>query len=81
MALSAPNPVTLKLKQVDAHFRKIGDETTEESQRTMRTLRRVGVMSVAVALGSLVWALTYVAHPVHEQVDDIADLSHDVRKS
>lgn len=75
------NPVTSKLKQVDAHFRKIGDETTPESQRTMRTLRRVGVLSVAVALGSLVWALTYVSEPAYEQVDGIVDLGKDVRKT
>lgn len=71
--------VKSKIKEVDAHFRKIGDETTEESQKTMRTIRRLGVGSIGVAVVSLILALKYVLEPDIEEIDEIKDF-RDVRK-
>lgn len=56
----------------------VADEKTDISKKTLKYVRRTGVLSIFVVLASIAYSSTLV-EPVQEPVVDI-DLSQDVRK-
>jgi len=69
--------VVRKLKAIDSVGRTIGDHKSDLSKATIKWFRRLGAISVAVVLGSLVWASTRVQPEI--EFLPMEDLSKDVR--
>lgn len=72
-----PYSVLSKLKDAKAFVDTVADDRTDISKKTLKYVRRIGVLSIFVAVGSVIWSGTMV-DPILEPLEDI-DLS-DVRK-
>lgn len=70
--------VKSKAKNLNKLIDRIGDEKTQESQKTIKAIRMVGAGSVVLVLCSLFWASSLSA-PVKETPVEIGNLSVDVR--
>ncbi|ODV80819.1 uncharacterized protein CANTADRAFT_34408, partial [Suhomyces tanzawaensis NRRL Y-17324] len=74
-----PYSVGQRLKDVNELMKKIGDEKTKESEVTIRYMRKIGMFSILVVLGSIGYASTLGEEPIIETVEDVKDLGKDMR--
>lgn len=66
--------------KVKLFIKKVGDENSKESQKTIKVVRMIGAGSVITVLCTLFWA-SAMSGPtnVRETYVDIPDLSKDIR--
>lgn len=69
-----------KAKEFNKLLDKIGDESTKESQKTIKVVRIIGAGSIITVLCTLLWASTLSA-PVKETYEEVPDLSKDIRST
>ncbi|CUM47032.1 uncharacterized protein AC631_03013 [Debaryomyces fabryi] len=70
--------IKTSLKQLNKRINRFGEESTRESEITLKILRKIGGVSVIVVLCLILWASTLVDNPVSEPLP-LPDLSKDVR--
>lgn len=64
--------------KINTFIDKVGNESTKESQRTIKVIRTIGAGSVIAVICSLIWASSMSA-PVKESFEEVPNLSKDVR--